>query len=157
VAQEVSFGDGGAAKIRNLWICLLLLVVTLGVYYLYWYFAVNYELRDYGGKRDKRLHVSPGLSLLAITVGALLLLVPPLVSVYRTVGRVRIAEELGGIQLHERINHALGFTLFVVGFVLFPVEVFYLQRHLNRLWRHELDEQTKAGHGMRGPAPAESP
>lgn len=157
MAREVSFGDGGAAKIRNLWVCLLLLVVTFGIYYLYWYFAVNFELRDYGAKRDRRLHVSPVLALLAMTIGALLLLIPPLVSAYRTVGRVKAAEELGGIQPHERLNHALGFTLFVVGFVLFPIEVFYLQQHLNRLWRHVLEEQAKVAAGARGAAATASP
>jgi len=44
-------------------------------------------------------------------------------------------------------------VLFVVGFLLFPIEVFYLQAHPNRLWRHGRDEQEKQRLGMRG-APA---
>ena len=139
---------GGQAKVRNLWIQLLLLLVTLGFYYLYWYYAINRELRDLGAGRDKRLQISPGVSLLAITVGGLLL-VPPFVSAYRTVKRVRVAEELAGIQAHARINHALGFLLFVIGFVFFPIEVFYLQAHLNRMWRHVASEQEKERMGMR--------
>ena len=42
---------GGEAKIRNLWIVAVLLVVTLGLYYLYWYYAINRELRDTVGTR----------------------------------------------------------------------------------------------------------
>ena len=139
---------GGQAKVRNLWIQLLLLVVTLGLYYLYWYYAINRELRDFGRTRDARLEISPGIALLAITVGGLIL-VPPFVSAYRTVKRVQVAEELAGIQAHARINHALGFLLFVIGFVFFPIEVFYLQVHLNRLWRHVGTEREKERLGMR--------
>jgi hypothetical protein len=62
---------------------------------------------------------------------------------------VRIAEGLAGIQEHARLNHAVGFLLFVVGFVLFPIEVFYLQLHANRMWSHVLSEQEKQRLGMR--------
>jgi TRAP-type C4-dicarboxylate transport system permease small subunit len=138
----------GQAKIRNLWIVLLLLIVTIGLYYLYWYYAINRELRDFGSSRHERLDISPFVSLLAITIGAWIL-VPPFVSAWRTVKRVQIAEGLAGIQEHARIDHVFGFVLFIIGFVLFPVEVFYLQAHLNRMWRHVTDEQEKERMGMR--------
>jgi hypothetical protein len=147
VAETVALSRG-QAKVRNLWIQLVLIVVTLGLYYLYWYYAINRELRDFGSGRDSRLAISPGVSLLAITIGGFLL-VPPFVSAYRTVKRVQVAEELAGIQAHARINHALGFLLFVIGFVFFPIEVFYLQAHLNRMWRHVASEREKEQLGMR--------
>ena len=80
------------------------------------------------------------------------LIVPPFISAWRTVRRVQRAEELTGIQNQHRINHALGFVLFIVGFIVFPVEIFYLQAHLNRLWRHLRDEEEKQSLGMRGVA-----
>jgi hypothetical protein len=80
--------------------------------------------------------------------------VPPFVSAWRTVKRVKVAEELGGIQAQHEINHVLGFVFFIVGFILLPIEVFYLQLHLNRLWRHLRDEGEKRQAGMRGVASA---
>ena len=56
----------GEAKVRNLWIVLLLLVVTLGIYYLYWYYAINRELRDYGRDRDEMLDIKQGWSFMAM-------------------------------------------------------------------------------------------
>ena len=138
----------GQAKVRNLWIVLLLLLVTLGLYYLYWYYAINRELRDFGSGRHERLDFSPAVALLAMSVGGLLI-VPPFVSAWRTVKRVQVAEELAGIQEHARIDHVGGFVLFVLGFFFFPIEVFYLQPHLNRMWRHLGSEQEKERMGMR--------
>lgn len=147
MAERVAL-PGGEAKVRNLWIVLLFLIVTLGLYYLYWYYAINRELRDYGSGRHERLDISPAVSLLAMSIGGLLI-VPPFVSAWRTVKRVRVAEELAGIQDHARIDHAFGFVLFIFGFVFFPVEVFYLQMHLNRMWRHLASEEEKERMGMR--------
>jgi hypothetical protein len=138
----------GRAKVRNLWIVLVLLIVTLGLYYLYWYYSINRELRDFGFSRHERLDISPFVSVLAITIGGFVL-VPPFVSAWRTVKRVQVAEELAGIQEHARIDHVGGFVLFVFGFFFFPVEVFYLQAHLNRMWRHVASEQEKERMGMR--------
>lgn len=151
MADTVSLPHG-EAKIRNLWVVLALLVVTVTLYYFYWYYAINRELSEYGRSRTRVLEISPGLALLAMTIGGFLIL-PPFVSAFRTVKRVRRAEVLGEIQEQHRISHALGFTLFVLGFIAFPVEVFYLQAHLNRLWRHIREEQEKGFLGMRGAAP----
>ena len=150
MAESVRLPEG-EARIRNLWVVLLLILVTFGIYYLYWYYAINGELRDYGRTRDKALDISPGWALMAIWLGWFLI-VPPFISAWRTVRRVQRAEELTGIQNQHRINHALGFVLFIVGFIVFPVEIFYLQAHLNRLWRHLRDEEEKQSLGMRGVA-----
>ena len=147
MAEKIALSRG-EAKIRNGWIALVLLLVTLGLYYLYWYYAINRELRDFGSGRHERLDISPAVSLLAISIGSFLI-VPPFVSAWRTVKRVKIAEELAGIQDHARIDHVFGFVLFIFGFIFFPVEVFYLQAHLNRMWRHVASEQEKERIGMR--------
>ena len=141
----------GQAKIRNLWVVAVLIVVTFTLYYLYWYYAINRELRDYGRTLDRRLDISPGWAFMAIFLGWYLI-VPPFVSAWRTVKRVQIAEELAGIDPAHRINHVLGFVTFIVGFILFPVEVFYVQVHLNRLWHHVRGEDEARRAGMRGGA-----
>jgi hypothetical protein len=153
VAETVRVGSG-EAKIRNLWVVALLLIVTLGIYYFFWYYLIKRELRDFGaGAHDRTLAlISPGMGVLAMTIGWWII-VPPFVSAWRAVRHVQLAERLGGIQPHHAINHTLGFVLFIVGFVFFPIEVFYLQLHLNRLWRHGRDEQEKQQLGMRGYAP----
>jgi uncharacterized protein DUF4234 len=150
MAETVQLPAGGHAKVRNLWLVALLLVVTLGIYYLFWYYWIRRELRDFGRVTDPVLaSIGPGMGVVAMTFGWYIL-VPPFVSAWRTVKHVKRAETLGGIQEAHSINHALGFMLFVLGFLLFPVEVFYLQLHLNRLWRHVRDEELKRGEGMRG-------
>jgi hypothetical protein len=153
VAETVQLA-AGEAKIRKLWRTALWLVLTLGIYYLFWYYGIRRELRDFGrgGARDDKLaSIVPGLGVVAMTIGWYVL-VPPFVSAWRTVKHVQRAESVGGIDPGHSINHALGFTLFVLGFILFPVEVFYLQLHLNRLWRHVRDEDLKSAEGMRGEA-----
>jgi hypothetical protein len=132
---------GAIVRIRHPWGVFVLTIVTLGIYYLYWYYATNRELRDYG------IPVRPSLSLLAITVGGLLL-VPPFVSEWRYFVRIGRAQERAGLQ--ERINHAVGFGLFLLALIFLPFEAVYAQHHLNRVWQLELEEEEKRRLGMRG-------
>lgn len=48
-------------KSRGPVVVWLLAIVTFGIYFAYWYYKVNEELRDY----DSRIEVSPGYALLA--------------------------------------------------------------------------------------------
>ena len=73
MAEVVPVG-GGSAKLRNPWVVFLLILVTLGIYYLVWYYKTNRELVDYG------VGDSPGLSLVAITLGGFLI-VPPFATI----------------------------------------------------------------------------
>ena len=114
-----------SAKIRAPWLVFVLSIVTFGLYYLYWYYQVNRELKDFGVGRH------PLVSLLAVVPGALLI-VPPFVSWWRFLGRLREAEERAGSP--ERIDHALGIALYVIGIFLLPFELIYTQYHLNTLW-----------------------
>ena len=147
--------EGVRVKIRNLWVCALLLIVTLGIYYVFWYYMIKRELRDFGARRDvgELASIAPGMGVLAMTFGWYIF-VPPFVSAWRTVRHVKLAEETAGLQEHQRINHVLGFVIFIVGFVLLPIEVFYVQTHMNRMWRHVRDEEAKGAAGMRGYAPS---
>ncbi|HEY3940942.1 MAG TPA: DUF4234 domain-containing protein [Acidimicrobiales bacterium] len=60
-------------------------IITFGIYYLVWYYKINDEIR----RHDPEIKVSPILSVLAISVGAVLLFIPPLVSSYATAARIR--------------------------------------------------------------------
>ena len=127
-------GTTAEAKIRHPLAVFGLVFLTLGIYYFVWYYKVNRELRDLGravGEED-RLGRSPLGSLLAITVGWLIL-VPPFVSFYRTFRRIEAAQDVSGT--NERVNVWLGFILYLIGLVLFPVEVIYAQNELNRVWQ----------------------
>jgi hypothetical protein len=119
-------GSRGNAKIRNPWGVFLLSIVTLWIYYVVWYYKVNRELRDYG------VGDSPGTSLLAITLGGLVI-VPPWVSWWRFFGRLREAQERAGTS--ERSDQWIGFILHFIGSFLLPIEVVYAQQNLNRLWQ----------------------
>ncbi|HZB24132.1 MAG TPA: DUF4234 domain-containing protein [Gaiellaceae bacterium] len=147
--------EGVRVKVRSLWVCALLLLVTIGIYYLFWYYMIKRELRDFGARRGVQdlSRISPGMGVLAMTLGWYII-VPPFVSAWRTVRHVKLAQEAAGVQPHEGVNHTLGFLMFIVGFALLPIEVFYIQSHMNRLWRHARLEVDKAAAGMRGFAPA---
>ncbi|HEV3477945.1 MAG TPA: DUF4234 domain-containing protein [Gaiellaceae bacterium] len=145
---------GLEVKVRGPWIAFLLAIVTLGIYYLYWYYVLNRDLNDYGERLEREenpLRVSPGVALLAVTVGWLII-VPPFVSMWRTMARIGRAQQLVGVQ--DRINHVLGFVLFLIALIFFPVEIPYAQSHVNKVWRLEAEEGTKRALGMRGVAPA---
>ena len=62
-------GTTATAKIRNPIVAFLLVFVTLGIYYLVWYYKINRELRDLGRAtgQEERLGRSPFTSLMAIT------------------------------------------------------------------------------------------
>jgi hypothetical protein len=140
VAQAVTV-DGAQVKLRNPWGVFLLVIVTLGIYYLVWYYKANRELRDFGSD------VSPGVALLAITLGGLII-IPPFVSEWRFFKRIGEAQQRAGLE--HRISHVTGFLLYLIALILLPFEAVYGQHHLNRLWRHVLEESEKAQLGLRG-------
>ena len=53
-------------KLRRPWVSFVLALVTFGVYYLYWYYASNADLNEYGEQREEPknpLRVSAGIAL----------------------------------------------------------------------------------------------
>lgn len=114
--------DGIGYKRRNPWGVFLLSLVTLGVFWVVWWYKINNELRNYGVDND------PGVATLAITLGGLIL-VPPFVSAYRTADRIRTAQERSGAP--ERIVPVLALVLVIfVEFFALP----YYQFQLNKAW-----------------------
>jgi hypothetical protein len=106
-------------KTRNPWGCWLLGLTI--VYPYIWYFKINKELRDF----DPSIDVQPGLSVLAILFGYVLVLIPPIVSRVHTAGRVQKAQKLAGSA--KRCSALLGYFCF--GF-----RIVYYQSQLNKVW-----------------------
>jgi Domain of unknown function (DUF4234)/Short C-terminal domain len=130
--------DTGTVKVRSpVWV-VVWTVLTLGIYGAYWWYQVNRELRDLGrAKGTVGLGDSPGTSLLAVTLGALVI-VPPFVSLYRGCQRVQAAQELSRVEERDRLNGWIALTLVVVGFLLVfvPLVIAYVQSELNKVWRN---------------------
>ncbi|WP_405804955.1 DUF4234 domain-containing protein [Streptomyces sp. NBC_00210] len=118
--------SGHAGKIRNIFLVgLIWPLITLGIYHLVWYYKVNREARDF----DPRIEVNPVLSVLAITVGWVVI-VPPFVSVYNTGQRIARMQKSAGMQ--PTCNPWIGIVLLIF-IVLYPL---YYQHELNQIWTH---------------------
>ena len=153
-------GGTGTVKVRSPVWAVVWTVLTLGIYGAYWWYQVNREMRDLGRADAKAdLGDSPGTSLLAVTLGALVI-VPPFVSLYNGCKRVQAAQELAGIPERERLNGWIALTVVIVGFlfVFIPLIVAFVQSELNKVWRapHILDDAAGAL-SPAAPAPAVAP
>jgi hypothetical protein len=129
-------------KERSPWGVFLIAIVTLGIYYLVWYYKVNREVRDFGQALTRRrmdpawaerTNVSPGGAVVAITLGGLLI-IPPFVSTWRTGNRIKAAQE--GAELPDPMSVGAFFVLYLLALIFLPFEITYAQANLNRLWRH---------------------
>jgi uncharacterized protein DUF4234 len=107
---------------------------TLGLYGLYWYWAINNDLAKLGRARGKpELGERPWLSLLAVAPG-FILIVPAVVSFLNTGKRVQLAQESAGCQAPDVVNPIVGLLLLTF---LPPLGTWYLQREVNRVWAVE--------------------
>ena len=139
MAQEVQIpGAGTTAKIRSPFAPALLPFVTFVIYLFFWWYYINRELADYGkAKGSNELGDSPGKSVLAITLGALII-VPAIVSTINTFKRVQAAQKLAGV---EPLNGWIGLILYLV---LSPALYAYMQSGLNNVWRTVAQEPPAA-------------
>ncbi len=146
---------GRAGKTRNIWLVWLVWpLITLGIYYLVWWYKINSEARDF----DETIEVNPVLSLLAVSIGAIII-VPPFVSLYRT--GLRIAQMQGRAGLQPSCNGWIGLVL---GFVA-SLQALYYQSELNTIWAHLgnppegtlISLPASAAAGMPGPAAPAAP
>ena len=130
MAQEVQIpGAGTTAKIRSPFAPALLPYITLLIYLFCWWYFINRELKDFGKARgSNELGDSPGKSVLAITLGALII-VPAIWSHVTTFKRVQAAQRLAGI---EPLNGWIGLILYLV---ISPAFYAYMQSGLNNVWR----------------------
>jgi Domain of unknown function (DUF4234) len=130
VAREVQIGGTSArAKIRSPWAPALLPFVTLGIYVFCWYYFINREMRDLGRARGSdELGDSPGKSLLAVTLGALVI-VPAVISMINTAKRIQAAQRLAGVT-----PLLSGWLALVMALLITPVLYAYEQSELNKVW-----------------------
>ncbi len=110
-------------SVRSPWAQWGLAIVTLGVFVAVHHHRVNRELRDFG------VDVDPVRAVLAVFPGVLLV-VPFLVTVYRTCERIAVAQETVG--LRPTIRPELGAVAALLTFLHVP----YAQSELNRAWSH---------------------
>jgi hypothetical protein len=131
VAEEVQIpGTQAIAKIRSPWAVALLPIVTLSIYFFVWYYKINREMADLGRARGKtdELGDSPGTSLLAVTLGALII-VPAILSTIHTAQRIqRTQRELG---IEPQLNGWLALVLYII---ITPAFWAYQQVELNKAW-----------------------
>jgi hypothetical protein len=123
---------GKQATIRNPWAVCGLSLITFGIYYLFWYFFVNREMSDWGEEHHTDIGLSPGTSVLAITIGGFVI-IPPFVSLFRTGKRMQLAQRVGGVHGGSALTFFFMSVIPIVGFFA-PV---YLQSELNKVWERQ--------------------
>ena len=123
-------GASGEIKVRGpVWVGVWSLV-TFGIYSIYWIYATAKHLRDYGNAKGRDLGQKPGMTLTALLIGWIII-IPPLVAIYRQAKRIQQAQHLVGLQ---PMNGWLALVLYLV---VFPVFYAYQQSELNKVWAAE--------------------
>lgn len=125
MAELVSIQGQGYLKRHPLGV-LGLSFITLGIYFFYWYYQINDELRRF--ERDET--ISPVRSLMAIIFGWIII-VPPFLAMYNTAKHVQAVEQRLAIQ--PQLEPAL---VIVIMLFLSIGNGVYIQEHLNRIWGH---------------------
>jgi hypothetical protein len=140
MATDVQINGGpGTAKIRHPVAVAALSVVTIGIYFLYWWYQVNREMVDLGRARNAEgLGENPTLSLLAMFPGGLII-IPPYFSLYNGVQRIKRAQQVGlGYSEDQTINGWIVLALIVGSFFVGVTGLIvpaYIQSELNKVWQ----------------------
>lgn len=130
MAQSITIpGSSGTAKI-----CNPIGVAALGllpVYlWIYWY-RINREMADFGrANNTDACGTSPGKSLLAITLGAFII-VPAILSMITTHKRIVACQQIAGRAPNE------GWLALVLYLVFSPAWLAYMQAGLNGVWEQQ--------------------
>jgi hypothetical protein len=125
---EVRLASGTTAKLRNPIIVTVLVIVTLGIYQIVWWYLINKEMAEHGRALGRReLGDDPARSTLALFPGAIIV-VPAIWTTVTTFGRIMAAQ-----RLHRQvpINGWLGLVL---ALVFSPALIGYMQSGLNSAW-----------------------
>lgn len=108
--------------VRSPLLVWLLTLATCGVFGVVHHYNLNRELREFG------IDVRPLLSVLAVVPGSVLI-VPPLVTAWRTGDRISIAQETIGT--HPTARGEISTLATIALLAVAP----YHQREANRVWR----------------------
>ncbi|MGH2938470.1 MAG: DUF4234 domain-containing protein [Solirubrobacterales bacterium] len=132
MAQELHIPNSEATvKVRNPWAVALLPIITLGVYFLVWWYRVNKEMKEFGESRGYDLGRNPTNSLLAVFPGGIII-VPALITYWNGTKRVQGTAALAN---REPVNGWIALVLYLFIGIAFPA---YLQVSLNHVWEQEL-------------------
>jgi hypothetical protein len=128
------------------------MIVTLGIYGLFWWYYINREMADLGRKNGREdLGTNPTLSVLALFPGALLI-VPAIWTTITTYQRAKRAQQLVGVPETNQANPWFYGILYVV---ISIVAYGYLQNELNKVW--QLASGAPTGAVAQAPAVAAPP
>ena len=130
MAEEIQIaGTNYRAKVRSPIAVAIFVIITLGIYLIFWWYFANREMADYGqAKGTKELGDSPGKSTLALFPGGLII-VPAIWTTITTFQRVQAAQRVAG---QTPINGWIGLLLYLV---FSPAYSAYMQSGLNAVWR----------------------
>ncbi len=123
MAETVTIAGRSYVK-RNPLGVLGLSVITIGIYFFYWYYKANEEIRSFTGDDT----IGPVRSLMAVIFGWIVI-VPPFIAMYNTARHVQDMEQRTGVQ--QQIEPVLA-VIFV--WLLLIANGIYIQEHLNRVW-----------------------
>ena len=122
-------GTHYTAKVRSPVAVAIFVIITLGIYLIFWWYFANREMADYGkAKGTNELGDSPGKSTLALFPGGFII-VPAIWTTITTFQRVQAAQRLAG---QTPINGWIGLLLY---FVFSPAYPAYMQSGLNSVWK----------------------
>ena len=113
-------------KLRSPLAVIFLGLITFGIYYWYWFYKVNEEAAILSNDED----ANPGLSLLAATLGALLV-VPVFWTHWTTANRVANAV---GETISTGMNVLMSIILLPLAGIVYPL---WLQGKLNKYGRRQ--------------------
>jgi uncharacterized protein DUF4234 len=153
MAEEVQIkGTSEVGKIRNPLGVIGLTFITLGIYAIFWYYFVNKELAAIGKAHNSdECGDSPGTSVLAITLGAIVI-VPAFISVYNTTKRLAAAERLTGTP--QGMEPGL---LFILWIFLSPVAEYILQSNMNKVLQTQAGGAGQIAQAPTAPPPQAAP
>jgi hypothetical protein len=125
MAETVTI-EGQSYLKRNPLGVLGLSLITFGIYFFYWYYKVNDELRRF--EHDES--ISPTRSLMAMLFGWIII-VPPFIAIWNTANHIQAAERRAGVL--QQIEPVLVLVFQIVFSLVNPP---YMQDHMNRIWDH---------------------
>jgi fatty acid desaturase len=102
-----------AVKYRDMWVQVIIFIVTLGIYSIYWFYVTTEEMKQMADDRD----VSPAL----LTV----LLFIPFAGLYSFYKQGELFQKVG----QEKLNR---WIIFILWLVFSPAVWFIIQSDLNR-------------------------
>ena len=117
-------------KVRGpVWVALW----SITPYSIFWFYFALKDLSEYGKAKGYDLGQKPGMSLLAVLLGWVLLFIPTIIALYRFVKRVQQAQRIAGSP--TQLNGWLWLIMTLVG--LSFVANGYTQSELNKAWAAE--------------------